>query len=385
MSVVCLTIGDPHIRTKEVEYTDLMLEEIVEIAQEIEPDFIVVLGDTLHTHDNIRGGPLSRAIRFLEKLRKISFLVLLIGNHDLRNNQVFLTDEPNPEHPFTALHHWENTLVCDVPKVFEIAGMSFCGVPFFPVGQYHEGIREIDVPEIRAFFSHQEFRGVRYHLSGDPSEDGDVWPEDYPLNICGHIHEAQELAKNLIYVGTPVQQDFGASPDKGVGIFNFQQLSSGEFTYTYDRRRLLKPPTRVQYYIPGQDGQRLNELLKELQEIDADPDVFQLTKIRLTGNPSELHAVSKSPIIKALKELDNVTVVNNPTEWNSTTLASSSKTTEGSTEVRTFDGFVHTMLEADPELKDVYASLFGALKKSTSVKTQKKRVFKLKTRIKLKK
>ena len=358
--VTCLAIGDPHIKTKEVEYTDLMITEIIEIAKEVSPDFIVVLGDTLHTHDTIRGNPLARAVEFLRELRKISFLVLLIGNHDLRNNQVFITENDTAEHPFTALHDWDNTLVCDVAKTFTFKGITFCGVPYVPNGKYREAIR--------AFFSHQEFRGVKYTLDGDASEHGDLWSVDDPLNICGHIHEAQILGKrtpqdslgNLIYVGTPIQQDHGANPDKGVALFTFPfNIEDSEFVpygFAYDRIHLKTTPLRVQHRIVASDIETLTQIYNELLEINkSESKRLQLTKIRLSGTTAELQAVGNTPIIKELKRMKNTVVTHEPINITSVTILK----THIPEEERTFDKLIEIMLEnEDTEVKDLYHKLF---------------------------
>lgn len=382
--VTCLAIGDPHIKTKEIEYTDLMIAEIIQIAMDTRPDFIVVLGDTLHTHDTIRGNPLSRAVEFLRELRKISFLILLIGNHDLRNNQVFIAEGDTAEHPFTALHEWDNTIVCDVAKTFTFKGVTFCGVPYVPNGKYREAIKDVDSSVIRAFFSHQEFRGVKYTLDGDASEDGDLWSLDDPLNICGHIHEAQILGKrhptdtlgNLIYVGTPIQQDHGANPDKGISIFTFPcNANDPEFSpygFTYDRIQLKTTPLRVQYRIPASDIETLTRVYNELLEITTGTGSgrLQLTKIRLSGTTSELQAIGNTPLIKDLRRMKNTVVTSEPINVAPVTILK----THVSEEDRTFERLIEIMLEnEEPEVRGLYHKLFPARKRvASTVSTDKK-------------
>lgn len=353
---IILAIGDPHIRTKEVEYTDLMIKETIEYAKKLQPDCIVVLGDTLHTHDSIRGNPLTRAVDFLRQLKDISYLVLLIGNHDLRNNQVIITEGEMPEHPFTALHDWDNTLVCDVAKTFTIKGITFCGVPYVPNGKYEQAIKGIDISKIRAFFSHQEFRGVKYKLDGESSVNGDVWPQDRPLNVCGHIHEAQEVAPNLIYVGTPIQQDHGADPDKGLGIFRFPEGTEGTEgirEFKYDRYHLKTTPIRVQHKIEVSDTEGIAAIYNDILEAQKNERLV-LTKIVLRGTPAELQQVNKTPLIKDLRRLKYTTLVSDPVGVTTVTAVK----TNLPEEARTFTKLVEVMLDRDLVLKKLYNDIF---------------------------
>src|SRR3990167_10502526 len=97
--IKCLAIGDPHFQTNNVKDILEFIERVVQVAVENSPDFIIVLGDLLHTHERIHTIPLKLATKLLKKLSKISPTFLIIGNHDLINNQQFLTSN----HAFNAL------------------------------------------------------------------------------------------------------------------------------------------------------------------------------------------------------------------------------------------------------------------------------------------
>ena len=96
-----LFVGDPHFKIKNVEYIPLFTSRIVQVVKSNKLDFVVVAGDLLDNHDRVDVEPLNLAITFIDSLRKLIKTFVLVGNHDYKNNQQFLTD-----------HHWMNALKC---------------------------------------------------------------------------------------------------------------------------------------------------------------------------------------------------------------------------------------------------------------------------------
>ena len=110
-----------------------MVEAIVKHVRERKPDMIVVLGDVLDRHETIHVSPLTRATKFLCQLMEIGRTFVLIGNHDLKNNQQFLSNE----HPFDSLKYWgPNMTVIDTTTSIMINGHIFTFVPYVPPGRF---------------------------------------------------------------------------------------------------------------------------------------------------------------------------------------------------------------------------------------------------------
>lgn len=342
-----LIIGDPHIRTNEVEYTDLMLKEILMLARTEKFDFIVVLGDTLHTHNKVDIDPLSRAVEWLGELSDIAHLYLMIGNHDIRNPKVNLVESEKKVHPFTALKRWKNTTVVDDLVIDEVKGMKFCFTPFIPEGEYHRVISKVDTKEIKCFFSHNNFYGVRYKLGDDPAECPDVWPEDYPLMIAGHNHEYQIVRSNLVYVGTPGQQDFGASPDKAVVTWKFSSeiASCNDMT----RKPLVTIPLRTIHIFKASELAELCSLLEDLKTSKR----TRLVKIKIRGTRAELHTITKSHVYTELKSLKGVVIHDEPMdeEIEKPIITIESKPTSS------FEEIVRDVLKGNPDLLNVFNTL----------------------------
>lgn len=214
-----LTIGDPHFKKCNREVTDLMQERIEEhLSNGINYDYIVVLGDTLHTNETVTSPVYVRALRFLRMLVKYSHVILLIGNHDLINEQAYLSDI----HFFYAVKDWNHPItVVDRPTVF--SGGKIVACPYVPPGRLVEALDShiSDWRKASIVLAHQEIKGCKH--GAFISEKGDVWESDYPLLVTGHIHEYQRLGNNVLYPGTPIQHSFGDGLDKGLSAVNLHE------------------------------------------------------------------------------------------------------------------------------------------------------------------
>lgn len=296
MACRILLIGDLHFRPIDREQNLIMVEELLEIIYEIKPDAVVVLGDTLDTHDNFKGGPHSLAVRFFREISLITKLILLIGNHDIKNNEVDLS-LGKEDHPFIALEYWENTILVDHVRVFEINEHMFCGVPYLPPGRYLDAIKHINQENITAFFSHQGFNGAYYQPGGKPITDGDNWPSHCKVNFCGHFHEFHVVKDNLIYVGTPTTTDHGASYDKAIMLVTFT-----DNYYSYERIKLQKITMRITYRVEAKPS-CLKEIINEINS----HDTRCIYKVVIYGKSQALSSIKRSLYYKELDELAKIT------------------------------------------------------------------------------
>ena len=274
-----IVIGDPHFKVNNVKETDEMVSAILEVCNDHKPDFIVVLGDVLDRHETIHVSPLVRATDFLRKLKEISHTYVLIGNHDLKNNRQFLSNE----HPFSPLLEWSNLTVVDTTTSNIIKGKKFVFVPYVPPGRFVEALDKIENwKEAQCIFAHQEFKGAK--MGAIVSEEGDEWPLEYPQVVSGHIHDYQELQQNVLYTGTPIQHTYGDRHDKTISLFTFCEQTQ--------HKRI---PLKVQ-----------KKLIVKLscQEVsDYKPQTNYDLKIIITGTSAEIRAIMKHPNVESWKKL----------------------------------------------------------------------------------
>lgn len=315
-----LCCGDPHFQPSNTVETTLLTERFVNQAAVSKPDFIVVLGDLIHTHERGHIPSMNNAYDFLDKLRKVAPTYCLIGNHDILHNKCFLTRI----HGFNPLKEWKNIFIIDKPEIHTIKGHSFVFCPYTEPGKLFEALTLIDVPldqkasvavidgkitaeellkikerniqrilDASAVFCHQEFKDSKIGIL--KSAVGDVWPDKYPLAISGHIHDYHKLKENIIYVGTPAQYNFGENAKKTVSLFTFCYQKWEEF------RIDLKIPRKMtididykdfsSFVVPVEGGDKIRLIvsgtssqLKELDKSQKKKDLIKLG-VKVCGNP----------------------------------------------------------------------------------------------------
>lgn len=290
-----LIIGDVHVKINNVPETDDMTNKLVKIAENIKPDFIVLLGDILHTHEKIHVSPLMRAEKLIRLLSQISPTFVLIGNHDRPNNSTYLTDD----HAFNAMKQWTNTYIVDEKVVdVNIGGFRFLFVPyvypslFMPTLTHEEkGVKE-PLNKTAAIFCHQEFLNAK--MGAIESKVGDPWDLQNPLVISGHIHDYDRLQPNLIYVGTPFQQSWGDQTEKCVSLFTFTKSNNdiGIENIIWQEDRIdLGIIKRVIIYITPE------EVLNFI------PPEGKLVKLTIRGDSASIATVRQLDKIKELRAM----------------------------------------------------------------------------------
>lgn len=323
MSLKILVVGDPHFKVNNGKDTDLMVKKIIQIAQSENPDLIVNLGDTLDRHETIHVNPLKRAVYFMSELSKIATTVLIIGNHDRPNNSCFLTND----HPFNALKDWENLLVVDKVCKLRIKKFNLVFVPYVPPGRFQEALdsqgEEDHQPDL--IFCHQEFRGAK--LGPILSTEGDVWPEDNPYVISGHIHDYDQLQKNILYPGTPIQHGFSDTGNKAICMVYLEKNScslspivfdsdgdgedgagdSGVGKQKEDVKVFSSPTVRIEKILLG-IAKKITLRLSpsEVDNLNMDKYADHEVKIVIKGSVSEINTLIKK---EKLKKLSKVKIV----------------------------------------------------------------------------
>jgi len=212
-------IGDPHFKTTNMEIVNLFIDKVISLISEKSPDIIIILGDLLHEHERLHTTPLNKAYEFIEKLRSIAPVYILVGNHDMINNRQFLT----PNHWMNGLKEWENVKIIDKPLQVTIKELEFVFCPYVPPGRLQDALNTLgEWQNARAIFCHQEFYGCK--MGAIISTEGDKWDSTLPYVVSGHIHSNQTL-DNVYYPGAAIQHAFGESERNIIPFFVFQQNS----------------------------------------------------------------------------------------------------------------------------------------------------------------
>jgi Marseillevirus putative DNA repair exonuclease len=337
-----LVIGDPHFKIKNARETDMMTKSILDVIDKnVELDGVVLLGDILDRYESIHVSPLCRAVSLISEIvfRKLK-VYLLIGNHDLKNNKQFCSDE----HPFTAIKNWENVVVVDTTVIQSIKDQIFTFVPYVPPGRFEEALNMGDAKtqgvswmNSSAIFAHQEFKGCK--MGAIVSEAGDKWPITHPYVISGHIHDFQEPQQNIIYTGTPIQHSFGDTHNKSIFIFTFTNKESREYKKIdlgLPKKQIVRIDCKdVNGYLPRSNCE---------------------LKITISGTSGELRGIMKHPNVELWKrEGHKVTYKDIPLESNNSDTLENYKNYIH----KSYSQILYESLNQRPELSELYVKIFG--------------------------
>ena len=279
MTVTVLCIGDPHIQVSNIIETDLLIKNLINLATEKQPDLIIVLGDVLHTHERLHTIALNKAYEMIDKLRLIAKTYVLVGNHDMINNQVFL----NENHWLSGMKEWSNTVIVDKVVFETIKEEKFVFIPYVPAGRFQEALNTIDDKwkDASCIFAHQEFAGCK--MGAIISVEGDKWPITYPHIVSGHIHSRQIPQENIYYTGSAMQHAFGESEKNIIAFLTFKNAK-------YDREEIdLQLPRKKIVYMDVEDLDTYNV-----------PESEDTLKVTVSGNYDQFKALKKTKKYKNL-------------------------------------------------------------------------------------
>lgn len=283
--VKVLFVGDPHFKIKNVEFIPLFISRIINIVDSNKLDFVVVAGDLLDNHDRVDVEPLNLAIQFIDSLRTKINTFVLVGNHDYKNNQQFLTDH----HWMNALKCWDNVTIVDRVVEYSIKQTNFIFVPYVPPGRFIEAINTKITPQekiknFKAIFAHQEFYGCK--MGPIESKSGDHWDKTWPMVISGHIHNKQWSQENIYYPGSAMQHAFGQSIENTVTILTFNHNNE----LKYEEIDLKMPKLTIKYL-------SICDVMKPLKYSNKE---FQKYKLVVQGSQEEFQTFKKNIRYKQL-------------------------------------------------------------------------------------
>lgn len=232
--LICL-VGDPHYKTGNRQDTDEMELQLARLLAQRVPDLIVIMGDVLDRHETVHLSPYTRACAWIDSLRAVAPVYVLVGNHDRKNNRDFL----GPEHSLVGLKNWDRVHIVDQPCVAQFGDYALAFVPYVPPGRFSEALALAEGWESASLvFAHQEFKGAQ--MGSVVSAEGDVWPKDAATVFSGHIHDYQVL-DNIVYVGTPMQHTFGDAAKKTVSLLELdgEELEHSRVDLGCTRKRVV--------------------------------------------------------------------------------------------------------------------------------------------------
>ena len=274
MSETVLFIGDVHIKFNNLKDLDKLEDKMLQMK---DISFIVIAGDILDTHEKIHSQLMNRAYKFINNMRTVAPVYVLVGNHDYINNQQFLTDN----HWMNGMKEWGRVHVIDYPLRLEgSSGQAFALVPYVPPGRFVEALDKINDKingswkDCACVFAHQEVKNCK--MGCIRSMDGDVWEAGWPMLVSGHIHERQNVGDNVLYPGSVLNHAFG-SDNQGISKLTFRDsvMSEERFDIGIEKKSIIY------------------ENVTKVQNIPKEKLVVQ-NKLCLSGESKDINAFKKT-------------------------------------------------------------------------------------------
>ncbi len=287
MKILC--IGDPHFKIDNAVETTMFTERCVELIKKTTPDLCVMMGDLLHTHENVHVSPYNKVCEFISLVSKEVETYILVGNHDMINNTQFLTEN----HWMNPLKKWKNITIVDTVHKLTVKNLTFYFCPYVSNGRFIEALNTKDEEWKTAtcIFAHQEFRGCK--MGAIMSKDGDEWDLSYPLVVSGHIHNKQRPQENIYYTGSAMQNAFGESESNTLSILTYSVSGVNNDGHCLDIREedLNLPRKRIIY----QD-------INNIEEYNLPEEGQDKIKLTVKGDAEQLKQFKKSKKYKELSK-----------------------------------------------------------------------------------
>lgn len=299
--IIC--IGDPHFKPSNKHETELMVTAILKKVPDINPDYIVVMGDILDDFKRINQYAFKPATDFIYALSELAPTYVIIGNHDLPDHTEYLSSY----HPWVGIRNQKNITIVDKPLMLRLDDFSgtFLFAPYAEPDRLMDLVNHDrkDSDRICAMFCHHEIKGCVYN--GKESKHGAKWPSYSPYIVAGHIHNFQTINDNIIYVGTPIQHDFADLDSKSISLFDFTDEVDKKITKTAPKEtkypiRHFKLPKHERIYLGLKERKVLYLTVDEVMDWENN-DAYKYL-IRITDKKSSIDVLYTTDHYKKLQK-----------------------------------------------------------------------------------
>ena len=178
-------------------------QDIINICQTENIDKILFCGDLYQAvGDNLSTQTQAAVCEFVDKLRRVKPLDMLVGNHD----QSSTTNYKNV-HKLIPFKYWDNVTVYDKPTV---VNDYFVFMPYCTSDEYAVSVLEnIQNKQDKVVFSHLELKGINL---GNGIETTHGVPlellSQFKMTIQGHYHGSSSYGPNVKVIGSTQRLSF---------------------------------------------------------------------------------------------------------------------------------------------------------------------------------
>lgn len=336
-NLTILALGDLHIQPDNLADIKIYLNQLKKFLEERKDfDLIVIMGDTLHTHELVYSQCLNMMLEYIWLCQAHAPTYILIGNHELVNNGEFLNDQ----HPFVG---WKKTYnIVDRVIHMEIKDKHLLLSPYVPDGRFVEALKtnSFDFRKADCIFGHQLLDGAK--MGAIKAKGIEEWKKEYPMLISGHIHDQQDPQPNLHYTGSSIQVAFGEQEDHTASVITIRDIESGS-KITIEKVN-LHPPTKRTIYLD----------IGKVRSTEIKQDENTMVKLSISGDSEDFKTFKKTQQYKDYLSKGIKVVFKQKKKY---------QPELPSTNQKTFPNILFELIEKDPHLVSLYQQIFVGLEK----------------------
>lgn len=177
-------------------------DDIIKICKEENIDRVVFLGDLYGPVGDTLSSQTQMAVcEFVDKIRKVIPIDMLVGNHDLS-----AVTSNKYAHKLIPFKYWDNVTVYDTPTVVD----NFVYMPYCTSDEYATAFLEnLENKQDKVVFSHLELKGINLG-NGIETTHGislDLLKQ-FKMTIQGHYHSGSNYGKNIQVAGSTQRLSF---------------------------------------------------------------------------------------------------------------------------------------------------------------------------------
>lgn len=203
-------------------------DDLIKLAEEHDIEAFICLGDLWGpVGDNMSAQTLAVLCEFIDKLRKVKPVLIIVGNHDLSANT-----NNHHIHKLNVFEYWDNVKVYSTPTVEG----NFVFMPYCTSHEYATNFLEaIENKEEKIVFSHLELKGISFN-NGIETTKGVALDllDKFKLVLQGHYHSGTGYGSKIKVIGSTQRlsfKDHGKSRDN---IVLFDSINNKIKRYSFN-------------------------------------------------------------------------------------------------------------------------------------------------------
>lgn len=207
---------DWHLQQKNIEDIKNLIIEKCQLANKLEVQSLVCLGDIFESRVSQREDVLNSFKEILDIIHSFNLkLIIIPGNHDKTNyNSVESFLLPYENHPAINL--------VNEYSVIHISGIDFHLIPFFSDSIWLKYFDTLNISSNQdVIFTHIAVIGSVNNDGTHVSSSSSISPklfESFDKVFSGHYHDQQKIGKNFYHLPSIRQNNFGENSDKGFTV-----------------------------------------------------------------------------------------------------------------------------------------------------------------------